>query len=49
MGRTYTGISPYVLDYMEEQAVRTFPRGADSNPARAKAREVWHDWNVYFQ
>jgi hypothetical protein len=25
-----------------------FARGADLNPARVKAREVWHNWGYFF-
>jgi hypothetical protein len=31
---------PYLI--MEEQPFSTLTRGADSNPARALSREVWH-------
>jgi hypothetical protein len=32
---------------IEEQPVSTIPRGADSNPARVKAQEAWHDWRIF--
>jgi hypothetical protein len=33
---------------MEEQLFEWLARGADSNPARVIAREVWHDWGYLF-
>jgi hypothetical protein len=50
MGRTYTGISPYVLDYGREYS-REVRR--NSNPAHVKAREevqkVWYAVGIYFK
>jgi hypothetical protein len=32
---------------MEEQLFESFSRGADSNPARVNAQEVWHDRGIF--
>jgi hypothetical protein len=44
MGRTYAAKRRTLLNYGRAVLVR----GVDSNLARVKAREVWHDWGYLF-